>query len=110
MADVCLIGNKTFISMDHSVHVADEEVAALTSSTSYRSPPRPRSVSPFVYRPSFSARYGTLSAADRLEIELAVERARARARARAILSRSPSPIRRPYSPVCTVELLVCNTE
>ncbi|XP_052777264.1 spermatogenesis-associated protein 6-like isoform X9 [Mya arenaria] len=76
----------------------DEEVAALTSSRSYLSTPRPRSVSPYLYRPTYSARFGGLSAVDKLEIELAVERARSRARARAIaLSRSPSPIR--YSPI-----------
>lgn len=81
----------------------DAEVAELTSRPSYLSTPRPRSASPYLYRPSYSTRFGarsplsTLSAADRLEVELAIERARARARARALVrSRSPSPLR--YTP------------
>ncbi|XP_045157502.2 spermatogenesis-associated protein 6-like isoform X3 [Mercenaria mercenaria] len=84
----------------------DAEVAELTSKPGYIMPPRPRSASPYLYRPSYSTRFSrplspVLSAADRLEIELAVERARARARARALVltrSRSPSPIRS-YTPI-----------
>ncbi|XP_060605917.1 spermatogenesis-associated protein 6-like isoform X11 [Ruditapes philippinarum] len=82
----------------------DLEVAELTSKPSYLTTPRPRSASPFLYRPSFSSRFSrpvspALSAAERLEVELAVERARARARARALIrARSPSPIRS-YTPI-----------
>ncbi|XP_052240398.1 spermatogenesis-associated protein 6-like isoform X4 [Dreissena polymorpha] len=77
----------------------DAEVEALTSPTSYLPPPRPRSVSPYIYKPSYSTRFSGLTASERLEIELALERARARARARAIIarSRSPSPVR--YTPI-----------
>lgn len=84
----------------------DAEVAELTSKPSYSTSLRPRSASPYLYKPSYSSRFSrplspALTAAERLEIELAVERARARARARALVrarSRSPSPIRS-YTPI-----------
>lgn len=91
-------------------------MAELTSRPSYVTTPRPRSASPYLYRPTYSSRFSSprpltpvLSAADRLEIELAVERARARSRARALAlvrSRSPSPYR--YTPSVGILIAHCS--